>query len=103
VKTSEVLRKAGDVLRERGWCQGNLEEKGRVCLLGATGIAAHGYPSAPDSNEVHDALRLVIDRWPIEWNDARGRTQAEVESALDAAYVLALQDEGEDLDEYEVL
>jgi hypothetical protein len=28
------------------------------------------------------------------WNDAKGRTAAEVMHALDAAYVLALQEEG---------
>jgi hypothetical protein len=37
------------------------------------------------------------------WNDAKGRTAAEVMHALDAAYVLALQEEGEDPADYEVL
>lgn len=97
MKTSEALRKSGDVLRERGWCQEVLEtEDGRVCLRGATGLGGGGSPSATESSEVIDLVRTVIDRDgdTVSWNDAAERTQADVEAVLDAAYVLALQEEG---------
>jgi hypothetical protein len=100
VKTSEVLRKAGDVLRERGWCQNQTEDgAGRVCAIGALGIAEADNASCA-SGAIYRALQrvthdgLIYDYLIGDWNDRPGRTAAEVEAALDAAYVLALQEEG---------
>lgn len=106
LKTSEVLRKAGDVLRERGWAQGRLVNSyGEVCAIGALQIAEHGF-LAKEGDELVAALRLPLgDGMAVSiWNDHPARSRAEVEQLFDAAYVLALQEEGEDdLTDYEEL
>jgi len=108
MKTSEVLRKAGNVLRKRGWCQGQYRnDDGAVCILGAT-LAGPYRPLDPWMSEEWSLLATVTgvhdgDTAAV-WNDKPGRTAAEVMHALDAAYVLALQEEGEDdLTDYEEL
>lgn len=105
MKTSEVLRKAGDVLRERGWHQGQFESPcGAVCVFGAVNVAITSDPGDGSlSREPVDMIRRILKRWPPNWNDAPGRTAAEVLATLDAAYVVALQEEGDDPADYEVL
>lgn len=101
MRTSDVLRKAGDVLRERGWCAGYMEgPSGGHCAYGAIAVANDSTPDArnPGDVELEDIVGDVFG-----FNDAPGRTAAEVMHALDAAYVLALQEEGEDPADYEVL
>jgi hypothetical protein len=93
VKTSDVLRKAGDVLRLRGWCQGTMESwQGAHCALGsirsASGKNCRAYV------EARDVLWEVVGGYPARWNDQIGRTAAEVMRALDASYVLSLLEEG---------
>lgn len=45
MNTSEIYRKAADVIRERGWCQGQYEDrKGRVCIATAIHYASGGRP-----------------------------------------------------------
>jgi hypothetical protein len=101
VKTSDVLRKAGDVLRERGWCAGYMAgPKGGHCAYGAIAVANASTPYAQNPGDVE--LESVVGD-VLGFNDAPGRTAAEVMYALDAAYVLALQLEGEDPADYEVL
>jgi hypothetical protein len=106
MRTSDVLRKAGDVLRERGWCQYTHKGlDGNVCAFGALNAARTGDPTDvsspwPGDSEFETVLGCVNG---ANWNDAKGRTAAEVMYALDAAYVLALQLEGEDPADYEVL
>jgi hypothetical protein len=93
VKTSEVLRKAGDVLRERGWCQFRLEDDaGRVCLRGAV-LSANG-DAAYNHEEQLLRASTGVECFGADWNDLPSRTAAEAAIALDAAYVLALQEEG---------
>jgi hypothetical protein len=100
VKTSEVLRKAGDVLRERGWHQGWFynRETGAVCVLGACHLAVSGCPDSNAAIQFLGPLDTVIDAslggGRAFWNDAEGRTADDAIQALDAAYVLALQEEG---------
>jgi hypothetical protein len=94
LKTSDVLRKAGDVLRERGWCQFRPRSSdGASCAYGAIFDGANEQTADYDAGT--NALRSVVfDEMISIWNDTPGRTAAEVMHALDAAYVLALQEEG---------
>ena len=98
MKTSEVFRKAGDVLRERGWCQGGLmNAEGKVCALGALGVAeCRGALSGPSQEIYRNLSQQILDGRLIgaDWNDSPGRTVEEVYAVLDAGYVLALQEEG---------
>jgi hypothetical protein len=100
VKTSEVLRKAGDVLRERGWCQQYREHEGSHCLVGAVEMARKGTISPFSTQESSLAYRdpalsfLPIEESVDSFNDRTGRTREDVLVTLDAAYVLALQEEG---------
>jgi len=108
VKTSEVLLLAGDVLRERGWRQGWFGfPVGPMCMLGACNFAIDG---RPDGHAAVDTMPEVLDVLDVVttqdaegrraiWNDSPQRTKDDVLAALDAAYVLALQEEGADLDE----
>lgn len=93
MKTSEVLRKAGDVLRERGWRQGVGDGgdavDGPVCALFA--LPPRYFEMA------RDVVRFVIGGGLVSvWNDSPDRTADEVQIAFDAAYVLALQLEGDE-------
>lgn len=97
MKASGVLRKAGDVLRERGWTRGvagNHPYSTSLCLMGAINVARERYMGCYDQNGL-ESLRLMTGEFGVwQFNDAPGRTAAEVMHALDAAYVLALQEEG---------
>jgi hypothetical protein len=102
--TSQILRKAGDVLRERGWNRGWFVSQltGGVCLIGACNVAVDGDPKGhgtankmPEILDLLDAVTGPLSR-RATWNDAEDRTADEVCVALDAAYVLALQEEGID-------
>lgn len=97
MKTSEVLRKAGDVLRARGWCQREFEnEAGALCAYGAirevVGVSGSGIwtPFVEEFDLVVETPGVFM---PL-WNDAATRTADEVLVAMDAAYVLRLQVEG---------
>ena len=64
-------------------------------MRGATGLAMTGRESGREPDEPIELIRTVIGkRGTVDWNDAPSRTAAEVMQALDAAYVLALQEEG---------
>lgn len=106
MKTSEVLRKAGDLLRERGWIQGSYSDAGRFCAVGAADSVAGDALGRRDP-EANLLLQTVADDFPyperypgdiagsmLRWNDRPRRTLDEVLAATDAAYVLALQVEG---------
>lgn len=95
----EVLLKAAELV-ERGWCQGTgakngagreVSTTGRAavcwCAEGALGRAAHGcedHDFYAAKNALLRALPSLVLSIP-EWNDAPGRTQAEVVAALRAA------------------
>ena len=99
MKASEMYRKAGDELRRHGWCQGwFFSEEGARCAIGACNSAIDGRPgghAAVDADNL-EALEVIAgdDIGITHWNDMPDRTPADVMHALDAAYVLALQEEG---------
>ena len=104
MKTSRALFGAGDVLRAGGWCQCRYTDGKSFCVLGAIAEAVGVDPSTaiPAFAEPRSFLALVTEtRQPSVWNDEQERTASDAMFALDAAYVLALQEEG--IDPAEVL
>lgn len=86
--TKEVLRKARALVKE-GWCQQDLlrQEYGKTlyCALGALDTATGG-PS--DNTPAYKRMLRVtraVDGQLSEWNDAKGRTKAQVLAAFDRA------------------
>ena len=96
-----VLNRAADLVELRGWHQGDFHEEtsGRVCAAGAIRVAAGGVPYE-SCEQASSAERAFADclaahglakpgHCPIEvigqWNDAEGRTAAEVVATLRAA------------------
>lgn len=77
-----VLTRAAQLIRERGWIQGDFDdETGALCLWGAVRTASRNLGG--DAAEL-DAMDVLRDRTgnrdvsvPL-WNDARGRTVGEV-------------------------
>ena len=94
--TAEVLADARALVAE-GWCQGELEVidpdpavPNRYCPIGAILAAAPGdgaaepsWPGAAARAALRDANG--IEGSLAEWNDAPGRTQAQVLEAFDRA------------------
>lgn len=78
----EVLRAAREKVAA-GWCKGaDRNRDGRYCLMGAINAATDDWDAlAPARQGIY---RLVGDT-PRTWNDAIGRTQAEVLAVLDQA------------------
>lgn len=88
----EVLRKAADVLRRRGWLQNilykNDPKKGPVCLVGALHAAVNDdgnadwpFSSSPGRAMVDDIRNNLTNRLrvdPAHWNNAEGRSKTEV-------------------------
>lgn len=102
-----MLRQALDVLRERGWHQGDYynpdPDSTCVCAVGALNVAS-GLPVNFDDVADHPrehALRVLSyvvaarsgDRHIPTWNDEDGRTQDEVEAAFAAAIAVAEAEE----------
>ena len=101
MKPSEQLR-AAQVLVARGWCRRHMAEDAlgrsvhvndlakisatKYCLIGACyAVGAIGVGAV-----VRQYLRRILRvEWEGDWNDAPGRTQAEVLAAFDAAIALA--------------
>lgn len=107
-----IFAEAADVIRERGWHQGNFVEKpdeamplvplrdqpqvGGVCLLGALGCAK-GNPWITVNHNLADdvdtLIGLIDAQYPemgpwysvADWNDKPGRTQDEVIAILEKA------------------
>jgi hypothetical protein len=87
---AEKLREARALI-ERGWCQGSSSRNNEdgttsYCLLGALSTVNkryHVYYTAKD--HVEEILEVPI---PV-WNDAPGRTQAEVLDLFDRAIAKA--------------
>jgi hypothetical protein len=100
VKAYEVFYRAGDILRKRGWHKGWFSNtNGNVCAQGACNAAVDGEPGSHSAGVRPDLNCLIRAATGYEfglpsWNDAPSRTQAEVEVALDAAFILALQEDG---------
>lgn len=76
-----------DILRRDGWCQGQtVDEQGKRCLVGAIMDTA-----SKDWGALYQAVgRRHIGY--VQWNDARGRTAAEVIALLEEVeYELGLR------------
>ncbi len=77
---AELLERAADVVQERGWTQGQLEdERGRVCARQALGIAAGRKP-------LQDAWLFAVDQSGsltlARWNDSVCRSKRQCVAAL---------------------
>lgn len=90
-EASLLLLKTAGVIEERGWCQNSYGDKqGRLCILGAMRVALklplRDFCGAipPAGDEAMDRLSRHIGNRPHKWNDAQGRTQAEVVAKLRA-------------------
>jgi hypothetical protein len=94
---ADVLRHAARIIEERGWYQGyyswgldrNEPDSGPVCALGAIGVAYGGSAGAIDDFPFDDPVVGLAHRFmggeAAYWNDAQGRTAAEVTAALRSA------------------
>jgi hypothetical protein len=87
---ADVLNGAADLIERDGWCQSRyLLETGERCADGAIAVAGNGHHGGVRS-VARLALRSAIGGESVViWNDAPGRTKAEVVAALRAAAELA--------------
>jgi hypothetical protein len=96
MKTYDVLREAGDVLYDDGWCRGDYENGGRHCIVGATRSVLCEYMAYAAAIDI---INRIVDYGhgvgsSIRWNDDSCSCEEEAQSVLDAAYVVALQIHG---------
>lgn len=94
MKTSEVLDRAADLIEERGWARPG-DWSSTLCASNAI-VRASGETYAP----AHDALVLYLGgdghvHGIFAWNDAPGRTAAEVIEVLRACAVIEAAKEQE--------
>jgi hypothetical protein len=85
---ADVLNVAADLIERDGWCQGYFTDPlGRRCVDGAICATSTMLPTThwTDRAAARSALLLWLGERHIDWNDAPGRTQAEVVAALRAA------------------
>lgn len=96
MEPAEVLRRAADVLRERGWVQGTyVDGGGACCVRGAVNVVLYGAPvSIECCDEEVQAMSALAAVAGIPkhgsislWNDRQGRTLDEVLTALERAAV----------------
>lgn len=102
MKTSELLRKAADEIRRRGWTQrsyGSDEVNYKncaVCALGAIhAVIGNGDPwylGLEGDGARNELARVVGEKLPHRWNDAEGRTVEEVLDAFERAALKAEED-----------
>lgn len=87
-KSHPILKRAGAIVRERGWHQGHwTSEQGAVCALAAIRLAMVTVPGREG-----DAVSVLLDRIRHSfgesslsvpgWNDRQARTEGEVLSLL---------------------
>lgn len=87
------LRRGHKALTTNGWCQGQPQNAaGQVCLIGALWPIQEGWSDARDY--LWNALSAAEqDEWSlVGWNDAKGRTAAEVIDLYDRAIAQAEAD-----------
>ena len=90
VDIPSVYQRAADLIAERGWCQGvNADGHGRIDAVAAIRLAAglpiDGGDQWADQDREDDLLRPLqqhIGSLISVWNDADGRTAADVCDAL---------------------
>lgn len=94
VTDRDVLLRAADLLEEFGWCRGEYGGKalGRMCATQAITEAAQDLAGLGDLYEVWDAAYSRFTQHfgvitPTGYNDAPGRTKADVVAALREAAV----------------
>jgi hypothetical protein len=86
--TRDVLRRAKELLLNRGWCRGPMgmpfapDHNGSLCVAGAIYAAGVSYGVYSYTAEVFGFAR-PNDVW--KWNDAKGRTLGEVVALFDRA------------------
>lgn len=100
--TADVLRHAALLIEERGWCRADRQSPdGQLCIVGAIELAQFG--SVHELGDIDGVPSEQIDPFALPgamavekylgleargtwgWNDAPGRTAAEVIAALRAA------------------
>jgi hypothetical protein len=83
----KVISLAADLIEKHGHCQNRVrDERGAMCLVGGleTACSILGESFAPWS-EATAAVKSVVGGDFIDWNNAPGRTKAEVVAVLRAA------------------
>lgn len=92
MRTSEVLYKGADLIVERGWNQGDAPgPNGEVCLVQAVADVTRNHVTVwfRAIDAVSDFLGWQTVQGPIhKWNDAKGRTAAEVVEVMRATAAL---------------
>jgi hypothetical protein len=79
---AKLLLKSAEMIEDRGWCQGNFEDKqGRMCLMGALKAAAPGM----EAMGAYIRLRDYLGGSVMSWNDGTCQSQDEAVAKLRAA------------------
>src|SRR5688572_22687287 len=94
MKASEVLAGARTLYDRIGLAKGMLYDSfhspTKACLVGACDIAGGWDEAADFVNTILGTERLDV----VSWNNREVTTKADVQGVIDAAYILALQEEG---------
>lgn len=86
---ANALRKARDYLSDPAhWCQGHYSRGDAYCVVGSLKLRE---PHFWAHNKATSIFREVVGSSLEDWNDAPGRTHAEVLAAFDRAIALAEQ------------
>src|SRR5689334_4049563 len=104
---AQVAKRAAEIIRDRGWHQGNMEYKGRVCAARALILAGREFGDSEDitaasAGHYRDGLRWTRERldehhdlrqrarpytgshtYVTEWNDHADTTESEVLAILE--------------------
>jgi hypothetical protein len=91
--STDILRRAAELLGERGWCQGEIEDgDGRMCAVGAIRRAAsevmhtrHSWSESVALNRLRGQVRTREMHSIPRWNDAPERTAEDVILAMKRA------------------
>ena len=83
------MPKPSEIIQERGWIQGNLQDSNGVCLLGAMDIACHGnvwtcsaFNCESKGSSLNGTLSTVLGERAYMWNNAPERTAEQVIALL---------------------
>jgi len=90
---ADVLNGAADLIERDGWTKGRYADEFGYCIAGAIDVAAGCFDEqlTQEALQARRAVADVVARNPRKWNDAPGRTKAEVVAALRAAATRAGQ------------
>lgn len=87
MSAADKLREARKLIK-RGWCQNHYAKNGKCCIRGALDVVGGGGNGTTLAKLMGEAIG---DHQLCMWNDAAGRTKAEVLAAFDRAIALAEQ------------